>query len=59
VLNVENKPFPFKASAGWIQDFKKKHKMKQIYMAEYIGSKDNVTFGETVETPELFKKWLQ
>jgi hypothetical protein len=25
--NVENKQFPFKASAGWVQDFKKKHKI--------------------------------
>jgi hypothetical protein len=47
--NVENKKFPFKATAGWVQDFKKKHKIRQTYVTKYISSKDNATFDETVK----------
>jgi hypothetical protein len=55
--NVENKQFPFKVTAGRVQDLKKKHKMRQKNVANYyISSKDNATSEETVKSSELFKK---
>jgi hypothetical protein len=48
--------FPFKATAGWIQDFKKKHKIRDRHVTKYISSKDNATFEETVKGPELVQK---
>jgi hypothetical protein len=54
--NVKNKQFPFYVSAGWVQDFKKKHKMRQRQVTKYNSSMDNETFKETVIAPELFEK---
>jgi hypothetical protein len=54
--NVENKQFPFNASATWIQDFNNRHKIRQRHVTKYISSKDNATFEETVKAAELFKK---
>jgi lipopolysaccharide biosynthesis regulator YciM len=53
---MENKQFPFKASAGWVQDLKKKHKIRQRHVTKYIRSMDNVTSEEKVKAAELFKK---
>jgi hypothetical protein len=43
--------FPFKDSAGWIQNFKKKHKIRQRHVTKYISSKENTTF-EEVKVPK-------
>jgi hypothetical protein len=48
--------FPFKASAGWIQDFKNKHKIRQSHVAKYISNKDSATFEKAAKAVELFKK---
>jgi hypothetical protein len=32
-----------------MQDFNKKHKIRQTHVTKYISSKDNATFEETVE----------
>jgi hypothetical protein len=53
--NVENKQFPFEASAGWVQDLKKKYKIRQRHVTKYISSKDIMTFEETVKATELFQ----
>jgi hypothetical protein len=48
----------FKASARWVQDFKKKHKIRQRHMKNYINSKDNAAFEETVTATDLFQKQI-
>jgi hypothetical protein len=48
--------FPFKASAGWAQDFKKEHRIRYGHMTKYISSKGNTTFEETVKAPEFLQK---
>jgi hypothetical protein len=48
--------FPFNTSAGWVQDFKKKHKTRQRHTTKYISTKDSATFEETVKAAELFQK---
>jgi hypothetical protein len=47
---------PFKARAGWVQDFKNKHKIRQRSMMKYISSKGNANFEERVKNTELFQK---
>jgi hypothetical protein len=42
--------FPFKTTAGWAQDFKKKTKNQTETPDEYISSKDNATFEEKVKS---------
>jgi hypothetical protein len=45
---VENKQFYFKASAGLVQDFKKKDKIRKRHVTKYTSSEDNATFEEKV-----------
>jgi DNA primase len=35
--------FPFKESAGWVQDFKKECRIRERHKIKYINSKDNMT----------------
>jgi hypothetical protein len=56
MLNVENNQLLFKATAGWVQDFKKKHKIIQTHVEKYISSKDNATSEETLKAAEMFQK---
>jgi hypothetical protein len=44
-----------KASTGWVQDCKKKHKIRQRH-GKYINSKDIPTLKEGVKAAELFTK---
>jgi hypothetical protein len=36
--------FPSKASAGWVQYFKRKHNIRHRHTTKYISSKDDATF---------------
>jgi hypothetical protein len=47
--------FPFRASAGWVKDFKKNTKLDR-HVTKYISSRDNMTFEETIKAAELFQK---
>jgi hypothetical protein len=41
---------PSRISAGWVKDFRKKHKMRQRRVTNYISSEGNATFEETVKS---------
>lgn len=56
--NAENDQFPCKATAGWVQDFRKKHKIRQTHSKQYINSKGNATFEEKLNAAETFKKQI-
>jgi hypothetical protein len=50
--------FHFKASSGWVKDFRKNSRIRQV--TKYVSSrKDNTTFEETVDCNEMFQKQLQ
>jgi hypothetical protein len=57
IFSVHQGP-PFKASAGWAQDFNKEHKIRQRHMVKYIISKNNATFEEIGKGAELFQKQI-
>jgi hypothetical protein len=50
--------FRLKASAGWVQDFKKEHIIRQRHVKKYISDKDSTTFEETCKAAELFQKQM-
>jgi hypothetical protein len=56
LLELTSPGFPFKASAGWGQDFRKEHQIRQTHMSKYISSTDNMTFEETVKAAKLLQK---
>jgi hypothetical protein len=47
--------FPFRASPGWVQYFKKEQRIGQTRMTKYISIKDDMTFEETVKLQNCFK----
>jgi hypothetical protein len=49
----------FQATAGWVQDFKKKETKNHRHVTQYVSNKNNASFEETVKTAELFQNQLQ
>jgi hypothetical protein len=49
---------PFRASAGWVQGFKKKYQTEK-HDEIYISSKDNASFKETIGVFSYLKTQLQ
>jgi hypothetical protein len=47
--------FPLRAPAGWVQDFKEKHRIGKRHITKYISRKKNATFEGTVKKLNVFK----
>lgn len=51
--------FIFNASSSWVDNFKRRHKIKQRKITKYIFEKDCATIEETLETAQKFQTQIR